>query len=181
MTDEQAEFTAYFRARRDVVRRTAYLLCGDWHFAEDLTQLAFLRLASAWRKVRDHGALDAYVHTILIRTYVAENRRWFRRRERLTGDFGTVEAGAAGAAGAAGPSGGGGGWGGADDVDERMAMAEALRRLPARQRPTSRRPARMTAPTSTPGPSGAAGSRWVPGPPARPSSGSRWSGRCSSR
>ncbi|GAA0911143.1 SigE family RNA polymerase sigma factor [Virgisporangium ochraceum] len=121
MSDEQAEFAAYFRARRDVVRRTAYLLCGDWHFAEDLAQLAFLRLASAWRKVRDHGALDAYVHTILIRTYVAENRRWFRRRERLTGDFGAASAGAVGLD--------------TDhDVSERMAMVEALRRLPPRQR-----------------------------------------------
>jgi RNA polymerase sigma-70 factor (sigma-E family) len=123
MSDEQAQFTAYFRARRDVVRRTAYLLCGDWHFAEDLAQLAFLRLASNWRRVRDHGALDAYVHTILIRTYIAENRRWFRRRERLTGDFGAVAAEADGTAPAV-----------ADDVGERMAMAAALRRLPPRQR-----------------------------------------------
>jgi RNA polymerase sigma factor (sigma-70 family) len=136
MSDEQAEFTAYFRARRDVVRRTAYLLCGDWHFAEDLAQMAFLRLASAWRGIRDHGALDAYVHTILIRTYVAENRRWFRRRERLTGDFGAASAGAASAGAAFGGAafGGAGGTDPADDVDERMAMAAALRRLPPRQR-----------------------------------------------
>jgi RNA polymerase sigma factor (sigma-70 family) len=120
MSDEQAEFTAYFQARRDVTRRTAYLLCGDWHFAEDLAQLAFLRLASNWRKVRDHGALDAHVHTILIRTYIAENKRWFRRRERLTGDFG-----AAAAETTVDPIG---------EVGERMAMAVALRRLPPRQR-----------------------------------------------
>jgi RNA polymerase sigma-70 factor (sigma-E family) len=120
MSDEQAQFTAYFQARRDVVRRMAYLLCGDWHFAEDLAQLAFLRLASNWRRIRDRGAMDAYVHTILIRTYIAENKRWFRRRESLTGDFGAV----------AGPV-------AADETDsvsERMAMAAALRRLPPRQR-----------------------------------------------
>ncbi len=118
MSDEQAQFTAYFRVRRDLVRRTAYLLCGDWHFAEDLAQLAFLRLASNWRRVRDHGALDAYVHTILIRTYIAESRRWFRRQENPTGDFGStgVQPDATG------------------DVDDRLAMATALRRLPPRQR-----------------------------------------------
>ena len=43
-------------ARRDVVRRTAYLLCGDWHWADDLTQVAFMRLAVSWRRVRDRGA-----------------------------------------------------------------------------------------------------------------------------
>jgi RNA polymerase sigma factor (sigma-70 family) len=123
MSDEQAQFTAYFRARRDVVRRTAYLLCGDWHFAEDLTQLAFLRLASNWRRIRDHGALDAYVHTILIRTYIAENKRWFRRRERLTGDFGAVAAEADGTDLTV-----------ADGVSERLAMAAALRQLPPHQR-----------------------------------------------
>lgn len=123
MSDEEAQFTAYFAARRDVVCRTAYLLCGDWHFAEDLTQLAFLRLASTWGRIRDHGALDAYVHTTLIRGYVAESRRWFRRRERLTGDFGTVVASRA----RTDP-------GAADDVGDRMAMAAVLRRLPPRQR-----------------------------------------------
>jgi DNA-directed RNA polymerase specialized sigma24 family protein len=85
MSDEQAQFTAYFRTRRDVVRRTAYLLCGDWHFADDLTQMAFVRLAQSWPRVRDRGALDAYVQTTLIRVFIAENRRWFRRREQTTG------------------------------------------------------------------------------------------------
>jgi hypothetical protein len=29
--DAEREFAEYFRARRDAVRRTAFLLCGDWH------------------------------------------------------------------------------------------------------------------------------------------------------
>ncbi|GAA3212570.1 sialidase family protein [Dactylosporangium siamense] len=39
-SDDQAQFSEFYAARRDVVRRTAYLLCGDWHWADDLTQLA---------------------------------------------------------------------------------------------------------------------------------------------
>ncbi len=33
------EFTAYVVARRAHLRRTAFLLCGDWHGAEDLVQI----------------------------------------------------------------------------------------------------------------------------------------------
>jgi RNA polymerase sigma-70 factor (sigma-E family) len=118
MSTEEAQFAAYFTARRDVVRRTAYLLCGDWHFADDLTQMAFVRVAAGWRKVRDREALDAYVHTILIRTFLAEQRRWFRRRERTTDAV--VETGAD-----TNP---------ADEVSRRLAVAAALRRLPDGQR-----------------------------------------------
>jgi len=119
MSAEQDQFAAYFMARRDAVRRTAYLLCGDWHFADDLTQMAFVRMAAGWRRVRDKGALDAYVHTILIRTFLAEQRRWFRRREHSTAEV--VDA----AASDANP---------ADAVSRRLAVAAALRRLPDGQR-----------------------------------------------
>jgi RNA polymerase sigma-70 factor (sigma-E family) len=118
MSTEPAQFAAYFTARRDAVRRTAYLLCGDWHFADDLTQMAFVRLAAAWRRVRDREALDAYVHTILIRTFLAENRRWFRRRERSTAEITDTAAGAD-------PG---------ETVGRRLAVAAALRRLPDGQR-----------------------------------------------
>src|SRR3712207_3988928 len=80
--DGEQAFAAYFTARRDTVRRTAYLLCGDWHWADDLTQAAFIRLAGAWHTVRDRGALDAFVRTCLRRSYLAETRRVWRRRER---------------------------------------------------------------------------------------------------
>ena len=34
--DEEArrQYTEFFAARYDVVRRTAYLMCGDWHWAD---------------------------------------------------------------------------------------------------------------------------------------------------
>ena len=50
-TEEQRQFREHFTARRDVVRRTAFLLCGDWHRVDDLTQTAFMRLAVGWRTV----------------------------------------------------------------------------------------------------------------------------------
>lgn len=81
--EEDAEFSRYVTARRDHVRRTAYLLCGDWHRADDLTQIAFVKLYGAWSRIRDHRALDAYVRSCLVRATVDESRRpW--RRERAT-------------------------------------------------------------------------------------------------
>jgi RNA polymerase sigma-70 factor (sigma-E family) len=78
-----AEFSAYVAARRDQVRRTAYLLCGDWHRADDLTQTAFVKLYGAWRRIADRGALDAYVRTCLVRATVDESRRPWRRQRAV--------------------------------------------------------------------------------------------------
>ncbi|MEU6645930.1 SigE family RNA polymerase sigma factor [Saccharomonospora sp. NPDC046836] len=79
--DEQA-FAEYFAAKRDSVRRTAYLLCGDWHRADDLAQTAFVALHRKWRKIRDRTALDAYVRTTLVRATIDESRRPWRRERQ---------------------------------------------------------------------------------------------------
>ncbi len=81
--EEDAAFADYFTARRDHVRRTAYLLCSDWHKADDLTQMAFVKLYGAWNRVRDHRAMNAFVRACLVRTAIDESRRpW--RREKVT-------------------------------------------------------------------------------------------------
>jgi RNA polymerase sigma-70 factor (sigma-E family) len=79
--EEEVQFSVYVTARRDRVRRTAYLLCGDWHRADDLTQIAFVKLYGAWGDVRDFGALDGFVRRCLMRAAVDESRRpWHRER-----------------------------------------------------------------------------------------------------
>jgi len=77
--EEEAQFSLYVTARRDRVRRTAYLLCGDWHRADDLTQIAFVKLYGAWGQIRDYAALDAYVRKCLTRVSIDESRRPWRR------------------------------------------------------------------------------------------------------
>jgi len=81
VTDRDREFGEYFDARVAVMRRTAYLLCGDWHRAEDLVQTALVKLYVAWPRVRRSGAVDAYARQVLVRTAIDDSRRWFRRRE----------------------------------------------------------------------------------------------------
>jgi RNA polymerase sigma-70 factor (sigma-E family) len=115
--DEQ-EFAEYFAARRDAVRRTAFMLCGDWHRADDLAQTAFVALHRRWRKVRDRGALDAYVRRTLVRAMIDETRRpW--RRERFVDELPEV----------ANPDGEVG-----EAVANRSALLDGLRRVPPRQR-----------------------------------------------
>ena len=82
----EAEFTAYFAARFQRLRGLAYLLCGDWHRADDLAQLAFVRLASSWHRLREPEAVDSYVRTCLLRSYLSDQRRAWRRRESATAE-----------------------------------------------------------------------------------------------
>jgi RNA polymerase sigma-70 factor (sigma-E family) len=112
----EAEFERYFRARRDAIRRTAYLMCGDWHRADDHTQAAFVALHRHWRRVRDKGALDAWMRRTLVRAVVDESRRpW--RRERFTDDVVAVDSVVAD-----------------PDVTTRHVLVDGLRSVPPRQR-----------------------------------------------
>jgi RNA polymerase sigma-70 factor (sigma-E family) len=82
--DHDAEFSRYFDRRVADMRLTAYLLCGDWHQAEDITQAAFLKLYRIWPRLRHRDHIDAYVRQVVVRTFFAEKRRPWRRREQLT-------------------------------------------------------------------------------------------------
>jgi RNA polymerase sigma-70 factor (sigma-E family) len=117
VADRDEEFDAYFRARRDAVRRTAFLLCGDWHRADDHAQAAFVALHRHWRRIRDRSALDAWMRRTLVRSVVDESRRpW--RRERSTAS--PVEPPPAPSV--------------ADGVATRHVLVDALRVVPPRQR-----------------------------------------------
>ncbi|NUT47376.1 MAG: SigE family RNA polymerase sigma factor [Saccharothrix sp.] len=80
--DRDQGFDEYVDARALVMRRTAYLLCGDWHRAEDLVQTALTKLYVAWPRVR-RDSPDAYARQVLIRTAIDDSRRAFRRREKV--------------------------------------------------------------------------------------------------
>ena len=79
-----AEFTAYLAARQPALLRTAYLLTGDRHQAEDVLQTALAKLYLSWDKVRDRGAIDGYVRRILVNENNSVWRRGWKRREHAT-------------------------------------------------------------------------------------------------
>jgi RNA polymerase sigma-70 factor (sigma-E family) len=76
---DEAEFKEYVAAQSLALRRTAYLMCGDWHQAEDLVQTALLRLYRSWSKVQRSDSRDAYVRQVLVRCLIDERRRSWRR------------------------------------------------------------------------------------------------------
>ncbi len=79
--DRDADFAAYMQARQASLLRTAFLLTGDRHTAEDLTQTAFAKLYLAWDKVRDQGSIDGYVRRIVVNEHNSLWRRAWKRRE----------------------------------------------------------------------------------------------------
>jgi len=116
--DWEDEFVSYYAARGDILRRTAFVLCGDWHLAEDLTQTTFTKLYRVWHRIERHDVLDQYARQVLLRAFLDQRRRpWRREISTVPGsaelDTAThVDSGA----------------------DERVVLRTALLRLPRRRR-----------------------------------------------
>ena len=77
-----AEFTAFMRAAAPSLARTAWLLCGDTHQADELVQQALVRTYLAWDRAREREPL-AYARRVLANQRISTWRR--RRREVLSG------------------------------------------------------------------------------------------------
>jgi RNA polymerase sigma-70 factor (sigma-E family) len=82
--DRDAEFSAYMAARLPSLLRTAYLLTGDRHAAEDLVQTTLAKLYLAWDKVQRREVVDGYARRILVNEHVSLWRRAWRRHETST-------------------------------------------------------------------------------------------------
>jgi RNA polymerase sigma-70 factor (sigma-E family) len=61
-----AEFTAFVESTATRLRRSAYLMCRDWHLAQDLTQHTFAKMYAAWSRVRTGANLEAYSRRVLM-------------------------------------------------------------------------------------------------------------------
>jgi RNA polymerase sigma-70 factor (sigma-E family) len=82
-----AEFAAYMQARQPSLLRTAYLLTGDRHTAEDLVQTALAKLYLSWDKVQQRDSIDGYVRRILVNENNSLWRRGWKKREYATDDI----------------------------------------------------------------------------------------------
>ena len=114
MRSATEDFREFVSARQGALRRTAYLLCGDWHQAQDLTQQTLAKLFVAWPRVRAVEAVDSYARQVLVRTYIDESRK--RRNHELV----TAELPESGAE--------------SPEIETRLALMEALKQLSPRQR-----------------------------------------------
>jgi RNA polymerase sigma-70 factor (sigma-E family) len=113
-SDRDAEFTVFMAEHAADLRRTAWLLVGDTHRAEELAQEALARTYASWSRARERDPL-AYARRVLANLRIDTWRR--RRREVLTDHV--PETAAQGEHGSA---------------DDRDQLARALALLNAKQR-----------------------------------------------
>jgi RNA polymerase sigma-70 factor (sigma-E family) len=112
MPASEHDFHAFVVARTPALSRTAYLLTGDAHLAEDLVQTALFKAARAWDRIQGHP--EPYVRRILY----TQNVSWWRSRRQLPETALQEYDGPAQAA----------------DTDLRLTLEQALARLTTRQR-----------------------------------------------
>jgi RNA polymerase sigma-70 factor (sigma-E family) len=82
-TPEELDFVSWAEVAAPRLRRLGFLITGDWHLAEDLTQDALIRIYSVWGRVSRTGSPNAYASRVVVNA----NRSWLRvarNRERPT-------------------------------------------------------------------------------------------------
>lgn len=78
------EFADWMAARQGALVRTAYLLTGSQHAAEDLVQTTLTKLYLAWDRIADREHVDAYARRALVNEHRSTWRRTSRRPEVLS-------------------------------------------------------------------------------------------------
>ena len=110
------DFREFALTRGPSLSRTAYLLTGDHHLAQDLVQTALAAAYQHWPRIRDANP-EAYVRRTMHNTHIS----WWRRRGApttpLDGDLGER-----------------GGRDTAEATAQRLTVVAALRMLAPRQR-----------------------------------------------
>jgi RNA polymerase sigma-70 factor (sigma-E family) len=114
--EDGVEFREFASARAGQLFRIAYLVCGDWHEAQDLVQTTLAKLFVAWHRVQRTQSPDAYARRVLMNAYLSERRR------KSTSEMPVAQPALSIAAS------------GDDDADLRLTLVAALTKLPPRSR-----------------------------------------------
>jgi RNA polymerase sigma-70 factor (sigma-E family) len=111
-----AGFDHFVRSVGPRLRRSAYLLVGDAHSADDLVQAALAKVALRWATVASSGDPTAYVRRVMFTTAAGWRRRRWRGEAatEVLPEVPHVDR--------------------LDVVDERLRLRRALAALPVRQR-----------------------------------------------
>jgi RNA polymerase sigma-70 factor (sigma-E family) len=79
VADRDREFVEFVEAAGAALRRTAFLVSGDRHRADDVVQDALYKLYLAWPKVRRVGNPFAYARRMVVNAAYDGGRRPWRR------------------------------------------------------------------------------------------------------
>jgi RNA polymerase sigma-70 factor (sigma-E family) len=107
-------FDALVLLRSPALLRTAPLLCGDRHLAQDLVQTSLSRAYTRWGRLRSIDAGEAYVRKIMLTQASSSRRRRWRGEVPTAAVPDQAEHG--------------------DDLDLRATLRQALASVPAPQR-----------------------------------------------
>ena len=69
------EFAEFVAAATPRLRRTAYLMCRDWHLAQDLTQLTLAKMYASWTRIWRTANLEAYSRKVLMHAVFDHRKR----------------------------------------------------------------------------------------------------------
>jgi RNA polymerase sigma-70 factor (sigma-E family) len=75
MDHADADFAEFVRSRTHSLLRSAYLLTGDQHLAEDLVQEALARTHRSWNRLERTGNAEAYARKVMYHAQVSLWRR----------------------------------------------------------------------------------------------------------
>jgi RNA polymerase sigma-70 factor (sigma-E family) len=114
---DEAAFVEFAQAASARLRRTAYLMCGDWDLASDHVQEGLIRVYVAWPRLTRSGGEYAYARRAVVSALIDHARR--RSSSEVVGAT-TVERSSEQDV--------------AEDVSARAALKTALTALPPRQR-----------------------------------------------
>lgn len=113
---DNADFDRFAAAQLTNLLRPAYYLTGDWDTAQDIVQLALVKMLGAWGRLKPDIDRVAYARTVMVNVYRDQLRSDRRRRitlvHRATQPIANPEV----------------------DVAERDYQRELLLQLPPRQR-----------------------------------------------
>lgn len=116
---DEAEFREFVSENLRPLRRFAYLMCGDWHRAEDAVQTVLAKLYVDWTRVTRRSP-TAYAQRMVVNALNDVHRRaWFRRehlKDELPDRPSTTDA--------------------TNTSDQRLMILAALAKLPTRRRAT---------------------------------------------
>ncbi|MFI0169135.1 SigE family RNA polymerase sigma factor [Streptomyces sp. NPDC017095] len=115
------EFQSFVVGRWPRLMRTAFLLTGEQHAAEDLVQSTLEQVYVAWRRVGGADDPEAYVRRVMINAHARKHRRRLREFLAPRDDSGLVREVADTGDRIA-------------QADDRGALLKALAQLPVRQR-----------------------------------------------
>jgi len=114
---DEGDFLEFASSASDGMRRTAYLMCGDWHRAADFTQEALVRLYLVWPRLDKHAGLYRYARQTVVNVAIDAARK--RSSGELPSHTAMTERGTEDSAA---------------QVADRLLLMQALAELPARQR-----------------------------------------------